>query len=963
MKNRIATTLIALLTALAAACGGGPDDDVGDDAEQPIPNRECDLRLTKTVDDDHASGTSTYQIVVDNVGGGPCRAPVTVTDSLPPGITYSSTLSQNWSCSTVSTQPDEIECKYSNGSIPANGSPVLQLEVQVGDAACMSSNCAEVRNGGKPGQGGQSAGIDSNLSNNRDCATSNCEEVDECVDPPSDMVGWWTADQTGDDSTGENNHGSLQNGAHYATGQVLESFGFDGDDDHVEVPDDDSLDFGANDQFSIDFWVYPNKPKQDIQTLVDKRERQAAAPKGYAIQLRGETLVVRTQNGSSSATYTSSGSIPQKEWTHVTVTVDLDADQGALYIDGSQDGTFSPSSTGAGDLTNDAPLYFGRNHVGEQHFFGRLDEIEFFDRVLDDDEISSLVEAGPCGKCRVGCFDGVETHQAGLDDDFQNGTDSVSPGAYLQSQHSNLKPFDDPTVNHHVGHQFPDLKPSIEYQHICSAELEIRMRPNDDFLVYNDTIKLIVTDGNGGFVAKWGTRIGNLINGQWDPSNTGAQTFTFDLANLPPSGGNPTNLMPMLDNEGFLTVDVQDDTEIDYARLTVDYDCEACEFDGEDPDLAVDKSLEGDLQIGQSSTYTISVDNVGNGDASPPSEISDEVPNCFEIEGINAPWDQWCTINGQQVDCSYPDPIPAGDSAPDLELEVTPSADCGDRVENCAVVSHPDDDNGSNDESCDQSAVSHEPLEADIALEKKALNGPFQQGSQARWELTVTNDGPADAQGPITVTDDLPTCLQYDSVAPSSWSCSTSGSQVTCTHSGPLASGQSETFELVADVTRECSGEVENCAKAQADSPADPDLSNNESCDATEIGRPSADLSIDKSLSGSITPGATSTYDIVVTNNGPSTAQGPITVTDDLPSCLQFGSAGPSPWSCSTSGSTLTCEHPDPLASGASLDLEVTVRVTDTCGDQVTNCAKVQAASPPDPDTTNNDSCDTSTVQ
>ena len=726
-----------------------------------------------------------------------------------------------------------------------------------------------------------------------------------------------------------------------------------------------------SDQFSIDAWIYPEKSESRVDTIVDKRVGEGDDIRGYALQLRGDTLIVRTQHNSASVTHSAPGTVPAQQWTHVTVTVDLANDQGILYIDGAQQGTFSPSSTGAGDLTNDSPLYIGRDFNGDAHFDGRIDEVEIFDRILDASEVGGLVKAGPCGKCRTSCFEGTASYTGGADDDFADGTDPSDPSPFLQG-FSPTEPFDQSTTDLHFVHTFSNLKPSLDHKHICGAELEIRMRPSGS-LDYNDTLSLNFSNGSGSQVgAGWGIHLGDnsfignwtdwLYNGPWrQAAGTGAQTFTLDLANLPPSGTNPTDLIADLDTHEMLNIRVQDDTEVDYAILRVQYCCDPHEPSGEEPDLAVEKSLDSELQIGQTSTYSISVDNVGNGDAQPTTEITDEIPKCLRIVGIASPWDQWCSVNNQTVSCQYPDPIAAGDSLPDIEIEVEPTDACGDLVENCATVSHDDDPNADNDESCVESEVSHQKREADMAIGKTVIkglgsDGSLTHGGTAVYELTVTNNGPAAAQPPITVTDNLPNCLTYVAAQGNNWTCSTSGSgQVSCQRNSAMAPGASETITLEVQVTKECGDVVENCAKVEADAPTDPAMSNNKSCDRREVTSSRSDLTIDKKAAASGAAGTLDTYELTVTNNGPDTDPGPITVSDNLNACLTYDGYSGNGWNCSQSGTTVTCTHQGPLPAGQSLDLELQVSPSRACGDKIRNCAEVKSMA--DADHTNNESC------
>jgi len=113
-----------------------------------------------------------------------------------------------------------------------------------------------------------------------------------------------------------------------------------------------------------------------------------------------------------------------------------------------------------------------------------------------------------------------------------------------------------------------------------------------------------------------------------------------------------------------------------------------------------------------------------------------------------------------------------------------------------------------------------------------------------------------------------------------------------------------------------------------------------------------ANLSITKTTSGTPTVNANLTYNITVTNGGPDTATG-VVMSDTLPSGVTFVSATPSQGSCQTA----TCN----LGSlAASASATVTIVVTPTVAQSVTNTARVSATEI-DPDLTNNTASLTST--
>lgn len=107
---------------------------------------------------------------------------------------------------------------------------------------------------------------------------------------------------------------------------------------------------------------------------------------------------------------------------------------------------------------------------------------------------------------------------------------------------------------------------------VREAKLEVFVKPlgGQD---YNDRIYLY--SGSGSWVANFGSNSGNsgganLLPNQWTVANyPGGQLFTLDLAALPLPGGGTTSLLAALDQNRVLDLAVQDDSSVDFARLTV----------------------------------------------------------------------------------------------------------------------------------------------------------------------------------------------------------------------------------------------------------------------------------------------------------------------------------------------------------------------------------------------------------
>ncbi|HYP01039.1 MAG TPA: DUF11 domain-containing protein [Pyrinomonadaceae bacterium] len=123
------------------------------------------------------------------------------------------------------------------------------------------------------------------------------------------------------------------------------------------------------------------------------------------------------------------------------------------------------------------------------------------------------------------------------------------------------------------------------------------------------------------------------------------------------------------------------------------------------------------------------------------------------------------------------------------------------------------------------------------------------------------------------------------------------------------------------------------------------------------------DLTITKSHTGNFTRGETGIYTVTVTNSGPGTTGGTVTVTDTLPAGLTptapVGLVGG--WTCSISTQTVTCIRADGLSTGASYPaIDITVNVLQTAANSVTNTASTSGGG--ETNTANNSANDATTI-
>jgi uncharacterized repeat protein (TIGR01451 family) len=125
---------------------------------------------------------------------------------------------------------------------------------------------------------------------------------------------------------------------------------------------------------------------------------------------------------------------------------------------------------------------------------------------------------------------------------------------------------------------------------------------------------------------------------------------------------------------------------------------------------------------------------------------------------------------------------------------------------------------------------------ADLAIVKSHKRQPWTIGKQGRWFMMVTNNGPSDNPGPITVTDNLPRGTEYVSAGGTGWTCEGAARAFTCTH-GPLAAGQSTAeFSVLVNVVQGAHPAVVNTATVTSPTP-DTNPDNNTATDRVPVQR------------------------------------------------------------------------------------------------------------------------------
>jgi N-acetylneuraminic acid mutarotase len=253
-------------------------------------------------------------------------------------------------------------------------------------------------------------------------ATHEVFTLPSCVQPPANLVGWWSGDGDARDHTGVNNGTPhLQIGhSGISVGHVGQTFSFQ-PGEYVSVPDNDSLEMSS--QFTLAAWIRPDDVSTDRQII-----SRFGTSGHYAYQFG------LSPNGGFRADYSADGttygaviapndSLLAGVWQHVAAT--FNAGTVKLYVNGIEVASNTSSVTSIYS-NGSAELAIGRDSAATgQYFFGAIDEAMVFNRALSPIEIGDIFTPGKNGVCKSGTTNAGANSQTVIGDEtitFQNAT-------------------------------------------------------------------------------------------------------------------------------------------------------------------------------------------------------------------------------------------------------------------------------------------------------------------------------------------------------------------------------------------------------------------------------------------------------------------------------------------------------------------------------------------------------------
>jgi uncharacterized repeat protein (TIGR01451 family) len=444
-----------------------------------------------------------------------------------------------------------------------------------------------------------------------------------------------------------------------------------------------------------------------------------------------------------------------------------------------------------------------------------------------------------------------------------------------------------------------------------------------------------------------GQHVTIALSGTIDPSATGVLTNTVHVA--PPPGVTDTN--PGNNNDS------------DTNTLTPEADLSITKTDGVTS-----------VVPGHSTTYTIVVSNAGPSAVSGAS-VSDPLP-----AGVtSATWMATANSGGGTVTGPASSTgalgttvdLPVGATVTfTFTVQVSPSAT--GTLDNTATVSPPagvTDTNLANNSATDSNTLTPQ---VDLAITKTNNAMSVVPGASTTYTIVVSNAGPSAVTG-ASVSDPLPA-----GVTTATWAFAgaTGGGAVSgpTRGSGALATSvdlpvdATVTFSFTVQIDPSATGSLTNTATVTpATGVTDTNPANNSATDSSTL-TPEADLAITKTNGvTSVVPGTSTTYVIVVSNNGPSAVTG-ASVSDPLPTGVTGGNWA---FALATGGGAVTGPSSGSGNLGTNVDLPVNATVTFTFTVQIASSAtgtldNTATVAPPagvtDTNPANNSATDSSTL-
>ncbi|MGD2049641.1 MAG: GDSL-type esterase/lipase family protein, partial [Chloroflexota bacterium] len=223
---------------------------------------------------------------------------------------------------------------------------------------------------------------------------------------PAEMISYWPLEETsgsdfqdifdGNDAYCESGHCP-----DFATGLVGGALDFNGTDDFLRVPDDDSLDWASDDSFSVELWAKlgPNDCNTRNKVMIGRDNRPGGVHWWLGCNVADKAAMMNLIDTSDhGAAVAGTTPINDDQWHHIVAVRDESSDENRIYVDGVLEGTTSYDYGAGFDATTTLGIgYMAYTGTPDYYYNGLLDEVALYQRTLSESEILQHYNAGQAG--------------------------------------------------------------------------------------------------------------------------------------------------------------------------------------------------------------------------------------------------------------------------------------------------------------------------------------------------------------------------------------------------------------------------------------------------------------------------------------------------------------------------------------------------------------------------------------
>ncbi|MEB3340848.1 LamG-like jellyroll fold domain-containing protein [Okeania sp.] len=171
------------------------------------------------------------------------------------------------------------------------------------------------------------------------------------------------------------------------------SLNLDGQNDYLEIPDTNAIDFAKDQNFTVESWVQAD-PNQTPGGNTDRDIIEKwSGPGGYPYVIRYDRnngkIVAARWDGTNGPAIVSTKTLNDGQYHHIAFVKDGSALK--LYIDGQLEGTTTDTTTG--NTQNNSPLFIGNRGGVANHFKGKVDELRIWNVARTEAEIQDSLNA------------------------------------------------------------------------------------------------------------------------------------------------------------------------------------------------------------------------------------------------------------------------------------------------------------------------------------------------------------------------------------------------------------------------------------------------------------------------------------------------------------------------------------------------------------------------------------------